>query len=108
MNPSAKLMDATLIDSVMGYCALNNVSVSSLARLSFGEVSFLLSEVCQHKPEWVWASQEVRHHMGICHEECHISRIQTLMEDWTKDGSPGAKPVVTGKIIPFPTNSTKH
>lgn len=107
MKPAAKLMDATLIDTVMAYCALNNVQVASLASKTFGEVSFLLADVCARNPEWVWASQEIRAQVELCHEECHIERIQVLMADWNANGRPGATTKVDN-VIPFPTNLTKH
>lgn len=108
MKSTAKLTGAALIDTVMAYCALHNVRVETLAGLTFGEVSFRLAEVCARNPEWVWCSQEIRMGLGeICHEECHVERIQTMMQQWELDGRPGAAPKADN-IIPFPTNSTKH
>lgn len=105
-----KMMDATLIDSVCGYCALNNVPVSSLSSLTFLEVSKRLADTAQNNPKWIWASWEVRKYYEVCHSECHLKRIQALMSNggFWEDGNGPNKQKSSAKIIEFPTNTTKH
>lgn len=92
--------DAALLDVVSAYCALNNVTAKDLVHLSFGEILKRFASLCQLHPKWVWASREIRKHYHICHQGCHIDRIQTFMKadgDWPADN-----------VIEFPTNHTRH
>jgi len=105
-----KLHDPTLIDSVFGYCAFAGVEVSSLAPLTFMEVSKLLAETAQHHPEYILASYEVRKYYEICHGDCHISRIRALLANggWEEGQGPNAEVNIPDNVVEFPTNNTKH
>jgi hypothetical protein len=103
-------IDAPLIDAVMGYCAFHRVSVNSLGPLNFLEVSKRLAHMCQDHPKWVWASMEVRKYYPICHPDCHLKRIQALMQDggrWQEGCGPNAQHY-ENNVVDFPTSTTKH
>lgn len=112
MNNNDKVQDATLIDSVMGYCAKNNVEMDSLSNLTFKEVCARLALTCMNDPIYVWASREVRRYYPICHPECHIERIKALVSCggvWPEGSGPNQ--VVkehTDNVVEFPTNHTRH
>ncbi len=105
-----KLHDATLIDSVFGYCAYANVEVSTLAPLTFMEVSKLLAELAQQHPEYIWASYEVRKYYEICHSDCHVKRVQALIRNggWRSGEGPEKAAAKRDNVVEFPTNNTKH
>lgn len=104
-----KLHDATLIDSVFGYCALHQLNVNSLAPLTFLQVTKLLAETVQQNPQWIYASWEIRKYYDICHEDCHIGRIQAFMRSggWRQGEGP-LQEAKADNVVEFPTNHTKH
>lgn len=105
-----KIVDVALVDTVFGHCARLSIDPSALSPLSFLDVTKLLADTCQHHPQWVLASKEVRQYYPICHEGCHIARIQAFLRSegvW----QPGTGPEEQrreGEVVEFPTNSTKH
>lgn len=102
---TTQMVDVALIDVVSAYCALNNVKAATLMPLTFGEVVQRLGVITDKHGAWVTASREIRHQYPICHEECHIERIQMVMADVEGQKAANSEPA---QIIPFPTNHTKH
>lgn len=96
----SRFEDATLIDSVFGYCARNNVEVNSLSDLTFLEVSKRLAFDAENHPRWIQASREIRRGYAICHSACHIKRIQHLMRSHDTDAP--------ANVVEFPTTTTRH
>lgn len=105
-----KMHDATLIDSVFGYCAFAGVDIHTLAPKTFLEVSGLLADTAMHHPEYIWASYEIRKYHPICHSDCHIARIRTFLANggWKADQGPNAETNIPDNVVEFPANHTKH
>lgn len=107
---TGQVRDATLIDTVLAYCAFTNTDPKDLEPLTFKEVVAKLASICITSPQWVAASQEIRKYYPVCHAECHIERIQAFMAggcQWGPDAGPN-EIKREGNVIPFPVNSTKH
>lgn len=102
--------DAALVDVVFGYCAYHDIQPDDpkLTDLPFREVMKEFRALCDQHMEYVAISYELRQVAPICHAECHIATIRAFFEEnpeWTlgdKRSAPSAK------IIPFPSNLTKH
>lgn len=101
--------DVVIIDAVSGHCARLGIKASALSALPFLEVIRLLSETCQRYPEWVYASKSLRARLGpVCHQECHLERINLLMVEVLAKKPAEPEPKVGNVVDLFPANTTKH
>ncbi len=105
-----KIVDVALLDAVFGHCARLSIEPSALSPKSFLDVVKLLADTCQRYPQWVLASKEVRRYYPICHQDCHVARIQAFVAsgmEWGEDTGPNDHHR-ENNVVEFPTNSTKH